>query len=222
MRPPAGPRARGLLLVLSGPGGVGKTSLSMEWRRRDPSLRYTTSVTTRAPRAKAEDYEHVTADVFDALLAGDEFVQWINPPGLDHYGTRRAPIDACLADGMDMVFDYVPEGYLNLRRAYPDHVVGIFVMAPSLEIMRERLEQRGTEAAGEVDVRTEMAHQDFGYIDWHDYFVVNEDFEQTMAALEAIRCAEQLRPRRSAAAAGFADAGRPAPLRYYAPAPPSR
>lgn len=210
-----GARSGGLLLVLSGPGGVGKTSLVQEWRRRDPSLRYTTSVTTREPRAKAEQYEHIGEEEFDALVADGEFVQWINPPGLEYYGTRRAPIDECLAEGADMVFDYCPEGYLNLRRAYPDNVVGIFVMAPTVEAMRDRLEQRGTEADGEVEVRAAMAHQDFCFIDWHDYFVVNDDFVQTMAALEAIRRAERMRPCRSAAAAGFTALAHPALLRYY-------
>lgn len=206
---------RGLLLVLSGPGGVGKTSLVMEWRRRDPSLRYTTSVTTRSPRQKAEQYEHVDEDEFAALVAKGEFVQWINPPALEFYGTRRAPIDQSVADGADMVFDYCPEGYLNLRRAYPDNVIGIFVMAPSIETMRDRLEQRGTEADGEADVRVEMALKDFAFIDAHDYFVVNDDFETTMATLEAIRQAERHCVRRSIDRERFAALGSPALLRYY-------
>lgn len=205
----------GLLLVLSGPGGVGKTSLVMEWRRRDSSLRYTTSVTTRSPRLKAEQYEHVDEDEFVALVAKGEFVQWINPPELEFYGTRRAPIDESLAEGADMVFDYCPEGYLNLRRAYPDDVVGIFVMAPSVETMRDRLERRGTEADGEVDVRVEMARKDFAFINLHDYLVVNDDFETTMATLEAIRQAERRRVRRSMDVERFAALASPALLRYY-------
>jgi len=200
---------------LSGPGGVGKTSLVMEWLRRDSSLRYTTSVTTRSPRLKAEQYEHVEEDEFVELVAKGEFIQWINPPGLEFYGTRRAPIDESLADGADMVFDYCPEGYLNLRRAYPDDVVGIFVMAPSIETMRERLEQRGTEADGEVDVRVEMARKDFAFIDSHDYVVINDDFETTMATIEAIRRTERHRVRRSMDVEQFAALASPALLRYY-------
>lgn len=207
--------AKGLLLVLSGPGGVGKTSLMMEWRRRDPSLRYTTSVTTRSPRPKAEQYEHVGEDEFRQLVESGKFVQWINPPGLEFYGTLRAPIDAALADGADMVFDYSPEGYLNLRRAYPDNVVGIFVMAPSLETMRERLEQRGTEADGEVEVRMEMALKDFAFIDTHDYFVVNDDLETTMGTLEAIRHAEHHRAASNGERNRFTAIAPSALLRYY-------
>jgi guanylate kinase len=207
--------AKGLLLVLSGPGGVGKTSLMMEWRRRDPSLRYTTSVTTRSPRPKAEQYEHVGEDEFLELVEAGEFVQWIKPPGLEFYGTLRAPIEASVADGADMVFDYCPEGYLNLRRAYPDHVVGIFVMAPSLETMRDRLERRGTEADGEVDVRMDMALKDLAFIDAHDYFVVNDEFETTMATLEAIRHAEHHRAASNGERDRFAAIGSTALLRYY-------
>jgi guanylate kinase len=205
----------GLLLVLSGPGGVGKTSLVMEWCRRDSSLRYTTSVTTRSPRLKAEQYEHVDEDEFAALVAKGEFIQWINPPGLEFYGTRRAPIDESLAEGADMVFDYCPEGYLNLRRAYPKEVVGIFVMAPSIETMRERLEQRGTEADGEVDVRVEMARKDFAFINSHDHVVINDDFETTMMTIEAIRRAEHHRVGRSMDVERFAALASPALLRYY-------
>jgi guanylate kinase len=205
----------GLLLVLSGPGGVGKTSLVMEWCRRDSSLRYTTSVTTRSPRLKAEQYEHVDENEFAALVAKGEFIQWINPPGLEFYGTRRAPIDESLAEGADMVFDYCPEGYLNLRRAYPNDVVGIFVMAPSIETMRERLEQRGTEADGEVDVRVEMARKDFAFINSHDHVVINDDFETTMTTIEAIRRAEHHRVGRSVDVERFAALASPALLRYY-------
>ena len=154
-------------------------------------------------------------DEFVALVARGEFIQWINPPGLEFYGTRRAPIDESLAEGADMVFDYCPEGYLNLRRAYPDDVVGIFVMAPSIETMRERLEQRGTEADGEVDVRVEMARKDFAFINSHDYVVINDDFETTMATIEAIRRTEQHRVRRSMDVERFAALASPALLRYY-------
>lgn len=173
------------------------------------------SVTTRAPRPKAEQYEYIDEDEFNARLAQGEFVQWINPPGLEFYGTRRAPIEESIRDGADMVFDYVPEGYLNLRRAYPDNVVGIFVMATSVETMRDRLERRGTEADGEVDVRVQMALKDFAFIDAHDYLVVNDDFDEAVAAVEAIREAEHRRVRRTTDAQRFTELASPALLRYY-------
>jgi guanylate kinase len=184
-----------VLFVVSGPGGVGKTSLVEAWRQAEPDLGYAKSVTSRAPRQKLENYDHVSEDEFVAMIARDEFVQWINPYG-EYFGTPHQPIRDAIAQGLDMVFDYVPEGLLNLRRSYRDHVVGIFVMAPTLDMMRARLEARGTEAAGEVEIRYQMAMQDFAFIDVHEYHLVNDDFDKTLQSLRAIRAAEHARVSR--------------------------
>lgn len=202
-----------VLFVVSGPGGVGKTSLVEAWRQAEPDLGYAMSVTSRAPRQKLENYHHVSEDEFRAMIAGDEFVQWINPYG-EYFGTPHQPIRDAIAEGRDMVFDYVPEGLLNLRRSYRDHVVGIFIMAPTLDVMRARLEARGTEAAGEVEIRYEMALQDFDFIDIHEYHLVNEDFEATLQNLRAIRAAEHARVSRMKHIPFRAHA-RKALLRYY-------
>ena len=187
--------AESVLFVVSGPGGVGKTSLVHAWREAEPDLLYTRSVTTRAPREKLEYYEHVSEPAFLDMIERGDFVQWINPYG-EYFGTLDKPIQEAIAAGRDMVFDYAPEGLLNLRRSYPAHVVGIFVTAPSLSIMRARLEARGTEAAGEVDIRYNMALQDFDFIDAHEYHIVNDDFATALARLRAIRAAEKARVTR--------------------------
>jgi guanylate kinase len=207
-----------LLIVLSGPGGAGKTSLAMELMRREHGVGYTRSVTTREPRIgplKEEHYEYVSDEKFKQLLDEDAFVQWIHPPGLEYFGTLRKPIDDAIADGRDLVFDYVPEGLLNLRRAYPDNVVGIFVMAPSLEKMKQRLLARGTEGADEAETRCEMALRDFDVIDLHDYVVINDDFETAYLEIRAIRRAEHLRVRRSSQADRFRAVARKTLLRLY-------
>lgn len=184
--------SRGRLFVVAGPGGVGKTSLVEAWRAAEPDLGYTVSVTTREPRKKLENYEHVSEEEFlDRMRRGD-FVQWINPYG-EYFGTLHAPIREAIAAGRDMVFDYVPEGLLNLRRSYPAETVGIFVMAPDMDTVRRRLEARGTEYAAEVEIRMQMARQDLDFIDQHDYIVINDDFEDALARLRAIRMAERAR-----------------------------
>ncbi len=210
----AGPlKSRGRLFVLSGAGGVGKTSLLEAWRKAEPDLGYTTSVTTREPREKLENYRHVSKTIFLAMIERGEFVQWINPYG-EYFGTLHAPIKEAIAAGHDMVFDYVPEGYLNLKRYYPEAAIGIFVMAPDMATMRRRLEARGTEFAAEVEIRYEMARQDLDFIDQHDYLVINDNFAEAVAQLRAIRVAERARVSRLTSFP-CQQHKRPTLLRYY-------
>jgi guanylate kinase len=202
-----------VLFVVSGPGGVGKTSLVTEWMRAEPDLIYTKSVTTREPREKLENYEYIEQTEFLAMIERDEFVQWINPYG-EYFGTLHAPIRQAIAEGTDMVFDYCPEGLLNLSRYYRQHVIGIFVMAPSLDVMRRRLAARGTEFTEEVEIRYQMALQDFDFIDEHEYHVVNDDFDTALAKLRSIRAAEKARVSRQKSIS-FRRQARKAMLRYY-------
>ena len=205
------------LFVLSGPCGTGKTSLALAWLEAEGDMLYTRSVTTRRPRqGTVENYDYISRDQFAARVERGEFVQWIHPSYDEYYGTRRAPIEEAIANGQDMVFDYCPEGYLNLRRAFPDHVVGIFLMAPTVEAMEKRLEGRGTEREAELKLRHRMALADFNFVDQHRYHVINDDFDQTLVQLRAIRVAEKARlARQRAVLDTYAHHARPALLRYY-------
>jgi guanylate kinase len=212
------------LFVLSGPCGSGKTSLALALLEADPDLGYTRSVTTKQARdaAKSEEhYDYVSRAEFMEMVARGEFVQWIHPSYDEYYGTRRAPIEDAIQAGRDMVFDYCPEGYLNLRRFYPEHVVGIFLMAPDLETLRRRLFSRGTETAEELELRYQMALQDFNFVDQHDYHVVNDDFDQTLATIRAILRAEKARvARHREAVEAYRGHARGSLLRYYDPPEP--
>src|SRR5687767_2646377 len=93
-------RSRGRLFAVSGPGGVGKTSLVEAWRAAEPDLGYTTSITTREPREKLENYEHVTREAFLDMVDRGDFVQWINPYG-EYFGTLHAPVREAIVAGRD-------------------------------------------------------------------------------------------------------------------------
>jgi guanylate kinase len=115
-----------------------------------------------------------------------------------------------------MVFDYCPEGYLNLRRRFPSQVIGIFIMAPSLSVLRERLANRGTECEEEMVLRYKMALQDFNFVDQHRYHIINDSFSASLDQLRAIRVAEHCRlDRQEGVLAAYAACAQGALLRYY-------
>ncbi|MYU25359.1 AAA family ATPase [Streptomyces sp. SID8352] len=208
----------GLLLVLSGPSGTGKTSLARALVRADPALGHARSVTTREPRSGAgeEHYDHVDREEFLAMADAGEFAQWIHPSYDEYYGTLRTPLEKALAEGQDLVFDYCPEGYLNLRRFFPERTVGVFVMAPSVDLMDQRLAGRGSEDGEERELRHAMALRDFNFVDQHDYHVVNDDFDHALVTLQAIRRAEKARLSRQRPVLDvYARYAEPALLRYY-------
>ncbi|MEG8183202.1 guanylate kinase [Nocardia terpenica] len=208
------------LFVLSGPSGTGKTSLAQAMLANDPQLAYTKSVTTRKPRGEAErHYEYVGRDKFLSMVHSGEFIQWIHPSYDEYYGTLRAPVEEAVAAGRDLVFDYCPEGYLNLRRFFPDNTVGVFVMAPTVRELRKRLAGRNSEDPAELEQRHRMAQLDFAVVDQHDYHVINDDFDRTLHILESIRRAEKARlSRQRQVLPKYARQSRVALLRYYDPA----
>jgi guanylate kinase len=176
-------------------------------------------VTSRIPPSGTENkdnYDTVTRDDFRALIGTGALAEWLNPFDGDFYGTLREPVEQLIADGVDAVFDYSPEGYLHLRQNYPDRVVGIFVMAPDLETMTARLLGRATETSEELKMRYQMALRDFNFVDLHDYQLVNDELDHGVSTLRAIRAAEHASVRRNPdVVRRYAGWAKPARLRYY-------
>ncbi|TVZ84923.1 guanylate kinase [Streptomyces sp. BK340] len=215
----------GLLFVLSGPSGTGKTSLAQALVEADPALGHARSVTTRKPRPGwgEEHFDHVSRDEFLWMVADGEFAHWFHPSYDEYCGTLRTPLERALSAGRDLVFDYCPEGYLNLKRCFPGQTVGVFVMAPSVELMDQRLAGRGSENTEERELRHARALRDFNFVDQHDYHVVNDEFGHTLETLRAIRRAEKARLcRQQPVLDAYARYAEPTMLRYHPmPAPSS-
>lgn len=194
-----------VFLVLSGPGGTGKSTLVRRWREADPDLGYVKNITTRArrppdPTSGVDDdefFEFVTRREFHRRVQDGELAQWVNPQEGYYSGTPLAPLQAAVAEGRDLVFDYTPQLFLNLQRAFPEQVVGVFVAPPSLEVLRHRLEARGSEDAEKLQLKFTMGVQDLAYVDLHDYHVTNIDLASTLDTLRSILRAEKARLRRS-------------------------
>ena len=154
-------RRRGTLFVVSAPSGAGKTTLCREVRARVPGLAYSISVTTRAPRPgeiDGTDFAFVTDADFQALLARDEFAEWAAVHG-NFYGTRARPLEDALARGEDVLLDIDTQGAAKLRTRYPEAVL-VFIVAPSLAELEQRLRERRSDAEEEIARRLRRAREE--------------------------------------------------------------
>ena len=180
---------RGLCLVLAGPPGGGKSSVVRALLAREPELAVSVSATTRPPRPGEQDgvdYQFLTEADFAARRDAGAFLEWARVLGRHCYGTPRAPVEAALAAGRDMVFDIDWQGYHSLRDALPADVVGVFLLPPSLAALEQRLVRRAGDAPAEIARRMQLACEEISHCPEFDHVVVNNDFERTVAAVGAV------------------------------------
>lgn len=190
-------RRRGTLFVVSAPSGAGKTTLCREARLRLPDLAYSVSYTTRAPRPgeiEGSDFHFVSERAFRDLRDRGEFAEWASVHG-HLYGTRASVLEAALEDGRDILLDIDTQGADQLRRRYP-HAVLVFIVAPSMAELEQRLRERRSDAAGDIDRRLARAREEIAMWRRYDYLIVNRDLKDAVEHLTAIIMAERLRTRR--------------------------
>ena len=189
---------RGILFVVSAPSGGGKTTLVKAALETDSQLSLSVSLTTRKPRTgevDGRDYVFVDADEFDRRRRAEEFAEWAEV--FEHaYATPRAPLDAAIAEGRDVLLDVDIQGARALKKAYARDAVGIFVVPPSFAALEHRLRARGTDSDEEIArrlerVRTEMSAA--GETEVYDYRIVNEDRDRAADEIRAVLAAERLR-----------------------------
>ena len=178
--------APGLLLVVCGPSGVGKTSLVRALVARCPELSLSVSYTTRAPRAGERDgvaYHFVTAERFAQMRANDEFLE--HAKVFDHhYGTAAAAVARSVADGQSVVLEIDWQGARQARAKLPG-CVSVMILPPSVATLRARLGGRGDDEAV-IERRMRDALAELGHWSEFDYLVVNDSFEQALGDLGAI------------------------------------
>src|SRR5438094_8889583 len=156
-------------------------------RLRLPDLAYSVSVTTRAPRAgeiDGADFRFVTEAEFRAMLARGEFAEWATVHG-NLYGTRARPLDEALAAGHDVLLDIDTQGAAQLRERYPEAVL-VFILAPSLKELEQRLRERRSDADTEIRRRLARAREEIALWPRYDYLIVNRDVRAALEQVAAI------------------------------------
>ncbi|MEX0751940.1 MAG: guanylate kinase [Xanthobacteraceae bacterium] len=194
-----------MMLVLSSPSGAGKTTLSRMLLEVDPAIEMSVSVTTRPQRPGEVDgrhYHFIDPRRFDKMVRGDELLEWAEVFG-HRYGTPRAPVEAALARGHDVLFDIDWQGTQQLREKARNDLVSVFVLPPSVPELERRLTARAQDDAQVIGSRMAKASDEMSHWAEYDYVLINRDLDQAFNDLRAIHSAERLRRERQLGLSSF-------------------
>ena len=177
----------GLLFILSAPSGAGKSTLCRAVREHFPDLLYSISYTTRPPRKGEQngvDYHFLSKAAFEGRIARNQWAEWAKVHG-NYYGTSAELIDRGLADGRDILLDIDVQGTCRILKRYPEAIT-IFIMPPSLESLRCRLENRGTDSPEVIALRLENAKHEMSCKDFYRHVIINDELSDAVADLIAV------------------------------------
>lgn len=175
---------KGKILVLSAPSGTGKsTIINSIFDQGDLDLQFSVSATNRSPRPgeiDGEDYHFLTTEKFQDAINGDEFVEWEEVYPGRYYGTLKSEIINKCNAGHNVVLDIDVKGALNVKRLFGDQAKTIFIMPPSIDALRQRLEHRGTETPEVIQERLDRAEYEISLAPEFDAAVTNDDLDQAV------------------------------------------
>lgn len=200
-----GVERRGLMFVLSSPSGAGKTTLSRLLMERMSGLKMSVSATTRPMRpgeVNGKDYLFVDKSRFEAMVKGDELLEWATVFD-NSYGTPRAPVEAALSSGQDVLFDIDWQGTQQLREKARADVVSVFILPPSAGDLEKRLHSRAQDSDEVIRKRMSRASHEMSHWAEYDYIVINHDVEEAFAEVQSILKAERLKRERRIGLVGF-------------------
>lgn len=196
---------RGLCLVIAAPPGAGKTSVSRALLESEAALTLSVSVTTRAMRPGEEDgvhYHFRDMAEYQAMIARGDLLEHAMFLGRG-YGTPRAPVEAALAEGRDVLFDIEWQGHRQLKASMPADVTSIFLLPPSMAELERRLRNRGQDSEAEIVKRMAAAKEEIAHWDEFDHVLINQDFAATVAEARAVLHAARSTRARQPDMAGF-------------------
>ena len=170
----------GKLIIFSAPSGSGKTTIINRVRENDVDLQFSVSATSRPPRGEevnGKEYYFLTPDEFRAKIENDEFVEYEEVYPGKFYGTLKSEVENKLGKGINIVFDVDVHGGLNIKKQYGDRAMSLFIQPPSIEELRRRLENRGTDAPEVIDERIKRAEYELSRAAEFDKVVINDDLD---------------------------------------------
>lgn len=189
--------SKGLLIVLSGPSGVGKGTVCQALRQRMPELIYSVSATTRAPRQGETDgvnYFFKSREQFRSMIERSELLEWAEYVG-NCYGTPRQFVEDTLNQGKDVILEIDVQGALKVKEKFSQGVF-IFLIPPSLEELRHRIVRRGTESQEIIADRMSAALSELNLLNKYDYAVMNDHIDSACLRIQSIIIAEHCRKER--------------------------
>ena len=184
----------GNLFVVAAPSGAGKSSLVKALMELDAGLQPSVSHTTRSPRGQEKhgrEYFFISPPEFDALVAANGFVEWAHVHG-NRYGTSKKALEDRIAAGADVILEIDWQGALQIKRTFANAIL-IFILPPSWEELRARLERRGEDAPDVIELRLKNAAEEMAQAKEFDFVIINELFERALFDLKAIVHAQRLK-----------------------------
>lgn len=192
-----GAKKGGKALIFSAPSGSGKTTIVHHLLKTNNDLGFSISASTRDKRGRKEvdgkDYHFLSPEEFKLKIDANEFIEWEEVYAGNFYGTLKSEIDRIWAEGKNVIFDVDVKGGINLKKYFGDKALSIFVKVPSLEILAERLKERGTESEESFSRRLFKAKFEMSFQDKFDVVLLNEDLSTSLA--EAQRLYEDFKKR---------------------------
>ncbi len=191
----------GLLIVVSGPAGVGKGTIDAALLERNADMRMSVSATTRKPRPNEIDGVHYffqSEDAFKRMIEEDAFLEYMHVFHTHYYGTPKSFVTEELALGHSVILEIDVQGGLKIKKAYPEAVL-VFIAPPSMSVLKSRLIGRGTETPEAIEKRFNTAFEEINRASEYDYIVVNDVLDIAVTRMESIVSAEKCKVSRNRA-----------------------
>lgn len=184
-------KKKGLLIVISGPSGTGKGTVCKELLNREKDMKISISATTRKARTGEKDginYYFMDKDTFEKQISKDGFLEYAKVYD-NYYGTPKKYVIDEIDKGNNVLLEIDIQGALQVKEKYPKGVF-IFILPPSMKVLKERIVGRGTESEEDIAKRFESAFKEIDYVKEYDYFVINDKIEEAVEKIKAIICTE--------------------------------